>query len=266
MRKNKILSMCLLAFATAVLFFTGCRLEITVPEGGKVITKSGAYECASGQVCTIDIYDIFFDEEFIASPAQGFRFTRWKKKKFSFCGNKMTPCLVDSSYSDRHPNLMKILESDMVFYLEPVFIIEGPGTTFSGLTSQQLPIALTVYENEITRVDFTYQQLGEIPPDPECRHEISVDLSTPINDEGTFAVEVSVPPQTSDFGKLRLVAFDGRLSGSLGEFEARGGWDFTELEILCEKNTGKTLRNFCGERFLACINEIDFRFDAMRED
>jgi hypothetical protein len=264
MRKDKIFYFCLLTLATAVLFFTGCKIKITVPEGGRVISKSGAYECESGHVCTIDINDPFFDEEFMGEPAPGYSFVEWRKVEKGLCANIAGHCRIFSAWAEFHEVFMELLESDAVFSLEPAFIVEREGNSFDGLTSQQLPIALTVHENAITHVEFTYQQLGEIPPDPLCQHDISVDLSAPVNADGTFAIEVSVPPQTSDSGKLQLVAFDGQLSGSLGDFEASGDWDFTELEILCEKSTGKTLRNFCGERFLPCIDAVDFRFDVDR--
>jgi hypothetical protein len=101
----------------------GCKLEIAVPDGGKVISKSGNYECLSGEKCSIDIYDYFFKEEFVARPTtEGYLFSHWRKKTRAFCGNETKNlCTIDSSHSALHPNLTQILYSDETFYLEPVF-------------------------------------------------------------------------------------------------------------------------------------------------
>ena len=266
MQMNKTRCFCLLVLATATLSVAGCKVQITVPEGGRVISTSGAYECQSGQVCTIGIHDLFFDEEFVGEPAPGYRFVEWRRVKRGLCQNLTAPCRIVSAWAQIHEVFIALLESDAVFYLEPAFVTDPLGTTFSGLTSDQLPIALTVRENAIVHLEFTYQQLGEIPPDPDCRHEISVDLSVPVNVDGGFDVDVSLPPQVSDSGKLRMVAFDGRFSGSLGNTEGAGRWEATELDIFCEKSNGETLHNFCGEGFFPCLDAFDFQFNIERVD
>ena len=163
-------------------------------------------------------------------------------------------------------NFMQLLESDEVFQLEPVFAADSEDPIYNSLSSRQLPIALTVRDNAIIHVGFTFQQLGEIPPDPDCRHEISVDLSAPVNGDGTFDINVSVPPQTSESGRLQLAVFEGRLSGSLGISEGSGRWTSDELDIYCEKSTGETLHNFCGESFFRCIDAFNFEFTVQRSD
>ena len=45
--------------------------------------------------------------------------------RWGLCGNKDGPCRIDSSLAERHENLIKILESDAVFYLEPIFLKPG---------------------------------------------------------------------------------------------------------------------------------------------
>ena len=264
MRTNRSLYPRLLVLAITALSIMGCKVQITAPEGGQVISKSGAYQCQSGQVCTIDIHDLFFDEEFTGEPAPGYSFFEWRKVDRSLCAYKTTPCRIVSAWAQIHEVFMELLESDDVFYLEAVFIDDLGGSSYTGVTSQALPIALTVRDDTIIRARFTYQQLGEIPPDPYCRHQISVDLSAPVNADGTFAVDIGVPAQTSDSGKLQLVEFEGRLSGSVENSEGTGRWDMTEMEILCEKRDGETLRNFCGEDFFPCIDAVDLQFNVER--
>lgn len=71
------------ALFTAVSL-SGCKVQITVPEGGRVESTSGAYVCESGEACTIDVVDVFFDEIFQAQPAPGYEFVSWRQKKIRF--------------------------------------------------------------------------------------------------------------------------------------------------------------------------------------
>ena len=68
---NKIPIFCLLGVAFSFLSLVGCKIEITVPEGGRVNSSSGAYACSSDSACTIDVYDVYFDEYFISVPDAG---------------------------------------------------------------------------------------------------------------------------------------------------------------------------------------------------
>ncbi len=115
----------LLGFALILLALTGCKLRIDAPVGGSVTTESGAYSCASESTCNIDIYDVFFNEKFIAIPDPNFYFVAWKKKKGGFCGGKALPCHATTTGFPGHESLMKILESDAQFYLEPLFAERG---------------------------------------------------------------------------------------------------------------------------------------------
>lgn len=111
----------------AVLFslaLGACKVQIDVPVvGGSISTLSGSYSCASGQVCTIDINDLFFDETFVAQPAAGFEFVGWNMKERGLCGGLVAnTCRLFSSIAEGSPALMAILEDpNEVFYLEPVF-------------------------------------------------------------------------------------------------------------------------------------------------
>jgi hypothetical protein len=117
----------LLGFALIFLALTGCRVVINVPENGGVTTASGAYGCRRDPdkpfhtLCGIDIYDLYFDEEFIAVPDPGFKFVGWKKRDHGLCGGKTTSCNIVSGLAKDNELLMELLESHQSFYLEPVF-------------------------------------------------------------------------------------------------------------------------------------------------
>jgi ELWxxDGT repeat protein len=127
LQMKKIIAFFFIGVALTFLSLAGCKVEITVPIGGNVITESGVYQCSSGKKCTIDVYDIFFDETFVAVPDQGFRFAGWKKEDKGFCGGKNLPCHLFTTGFLEYDILMAILESDTEFYLTPVFASEnGP--------------------------------------------------------------------------------------------------------------------------------------------
>ncbi len=110
-----------LCILLALAVVSGCKIRTTVPEGGKVVSQSGAYSCTAGKVCVIHVTDIFFDEIFIAKPATGYRFVKWMKRANSFCGGSSKPCPLATTAFGGWDVLMAILESDDVFRLNPIF-------------------------------------------------------------------------------------------------------------------------------------------------
>ena len=123
---NKLSAVPLRALQIALTFFLACmllacKLVITVPEGGKVISENG-FECRSGETCTIDVSDDNFDSTMRAIADPGYTFTRWKRKERAFCGNWEGSCLLTTTSFTDHPSLMEVLESDLEFYLEPIFV------------------------------------------------------------------------------------------------------------------------------------------------
>jgi hypothetical protein len=102
-------------------------MKINVPEGGSVTTDSGAYTCYSGQVCSITVSDTQFDENFIAVPDTGYRFTGWKKRPNGLCDWEPGSCRLWTSGFEGNEGLMSILGSDEVFYLVPTFQVSGGG-------------------------------------------------------------------------------------------------------------------------------------------
>ncbi|MDG1942641.1 MAG: hypothetical protein P8J17_00070, partial [Halioglobus sp.] len=56
-------------------------LRIESPLEGGVTAVSATLDCAAGQVCDVNISDIFFDETFVAEPAPGWHFDGWKVRQ-----------------------------------------------------------------------------------------------------------------------------------------------------------------------------------------
>lgn len=120
LRTSSILITCLALVA--------CKIEITVPDGGRVVSESGTYECSAGQVCLIDVRDVFFNEEFTVNPHPGWRFRWWKSRPGYFCGGKTSNCVLSTAAFEGNDILMGLLDSDEVFFLEPVFSQESVDT------------------------------------------------------------------------------------------------------------------------------------------
>jgi hypothetical protein len=99
----------------------GCKIRITVPEGGKVVSSSGAYDCESRQTCEINVSDIFFGDTFSGQPKDGYFFRKWDLVDRGFCGNAFDACRLNTSVFEGNEKLEKILESDQVFFLHPMF-------------------------------------------------------------------------------------------------------------------------------------------------
>ena len=51
---------------TGLLLLSACKIIIPVPEGGQVVSASGARDCAAGETCEIDVVDTFFAVTLVA--------------------------------------------------------------------------------------------------------------------------------------------------------------------------------------------------------
>jgi N-acetylneuraminic acid mutarotase len=108
------------AYLFVALVLSGCKVSITVPEGGRVESVSGAYTCEAGETCVIDVVDVFFDETFQAIPDPGYTFTAWSQKDVGLCGGGKDPCQISTTGWSGTP-LEQFLERDAETYLDPVF-------------------------------------------------------------------------------------------------------------------------------------------------
>jgi internalin A len=105
----------------ALLISIGCKIQITVPEGGAVTSVSGNYGCSENDVCTIEVTDTSFSEVFRAVPNETWVVVGWKKGPYYFCGNRIDYCQLSTRGFGSNDGLMEMLESDTVWYLEPKF-------------------------------------------------------------------------------------------------------------------------------------------------
>ncbi len=121
------LTLCIVASLVA-----GCKVEITVPAGGSVVTSSGLYACAAGETCSITIDHPYFSERFTAVPARGYIFSRWEDAPGAFCAGSHKPVCddIDTGIFLDNADLLEWLNFDASYSLTPVFSqLASPGDT-----------------------------------------------------------------------------------------------------------------------------------------
>lgn len=114
---NSTLKFLLLA---AITILSGCRLEVIVPEGGRVTSASGTFDCSEASTCQKNITDGSFEETFTAVPGSGYRFVGWGTETQENCQGPSESCTLSLRalpISLRN----RILSSDAVFRLRPIF-------------------------------------------------------------------------------------------------------------------------------------------------
>ena len=115
---------CLLA-AAALLTLSGCKLEVIVPHGGKVVSEDGSFVCEASQTCDIDVVDLFFDQTFIAVAEPSHEFTHWKENSEGYlCRGETGPCELSTAQFVDYPELMAMLESNETFRIRPRFAMK----------------------------------------------------------------------------------------------------------------------------------------------
>jgi hypothetical protein len=110
--------------ALTFVLLAGCKLEITTPPVGGRLIHEGGY-ILPGKRVTFDVYDIYYDETWTAVPDAGYVFAGWKQQSNGLCGGGFEPCHLTTVGFDKYEFLTAILESDEVFYLEPVFLSQN---------------------------------------------------------------------------------------------------------------------------------------------
>lgn len=107
---------------------SGCKLGVSVFEGGSVQSTSGAYQCSQGQACVIEIPDTYFHDTFVAVPDAGYQFERWTKGDGFHCGGSTNPqCVVSTTNLRGDEAWEDIIAGDGYMYLSPQFKYVGGG-------------------------------------------------------------------------------------------------------------------------------------------
>lgn len=185
-----------LALVLAAALSTGCKIRIESTDNGDIVSESGQNDCARGEICVVDVVDLFFDDTFTAMPVSGFVFGGWKKADRSLCGGSNKPCALSTAGFEGKPALEAFLAIDDAFTLSPSFY--DPSSALLGDWQGK-------WENE------TFDHAGditlEISPDASGRLNIAFDV------DGEAFLEADPPPT-----RISLHLEGGRLNFSRIEF------------------------------------------------
>lgn len=113
----------ILVLAIAIALLAGCRVGVSVFDGGDVLSASNERNCFEGRNCEFTVDSILFDETFTAQPRNGFEFTRWRDGPGFLCGNSTNPSCKISLVG--RANAAAIIASDEMGYLVPEFTCTG---------------------------------------------------------------------------------------------------------------------------------------------
>ncbi|TXS95178.1 hypothetical protein FV139_04570 [Parahaliea maris] len=114
----------LLILLSIFAFLGACKVVVSVPEGGRVVSLSGDFACEAGETCTIDVTDTDFDKTFRVEAEAGLQW-RWRQFPRGLCGGSQSDCRLATTGFPGNDNLLAILASDQEFYLEPKFWPQG---------------------------------------------------------------------------------------------------------------------------------------------
>ena len=143
--------------ALAMIFMTGCKVIVVVPEHGSVVSESGNYDCREGARCEIDVADFLFDESFEARPDPGYEFSYWLARERGLCAGSAEVCELSTADYEVSDGLTALINSDEIFYLQPVFRREIAPYDFSAVAC--LNPELTA---EGTRISASYSNFNAL--------------------------------------------------------------------------------------------------------
>lgn len=131
--------LCIIAVMFCVLGLSGCKLRVVAPDHVAVVSGDMTFMCLPGETCEINVSDYDFDLSLYAVPKPGYRFLYWSREKDHLCpGFFSNKCHL--STRDIDPSIdsfREVMNSDQVFYLEPIYIRDdtAPGISWETIES-----------------------------------------------------------------------------------------------------------------------------------
>lgn len=155
---------------TSIALISACRIDVDVPAGGSVTTDSGSLNCMANSTCTLDVTDIYFDETFVANPADGFDFIGWKSGPARLCAGNTEPCHFSTTGLEGNEDAIALLDDpDLLVYLEPAFASESAepeellGATFACPWDENDPTLRVFLAAGQSNMVSVYGQPGTLP-------------------------------------------------------------------------------------------------------
>ncbi|MFT7286210.1 MAG: hypothetical protein ACI87W_000314 [Halieaceae bacterium] len=188
---------------------SGCKVVIEVPEGGTVVSVSGDYQCAAGSTCSIDVSDLLFDQTFEAVADAGYTFAGWRTRNRGLCGGSTASCRLYTYAFENNVVLLSFLESDEVFYLDPLIresSLGGVGRDYSDLTFNSQASLSYTSECDWTCTDTRRELIANGIPDQEVGEFPNANNPNTIAEQvvsASFTLEPQASTDATDLGAPR---------------------------------------------------------------
>ena len=112
-----------LIIASCGLLLSACKVVVVAPPHVAVVNEDISFVCMPGQTCEIEVSDYNFDMSLYAVPRPGYTFLYWSSETDHLCpgffSNKCRLSTVGIDPGDEE--FRAVLESDRMYYLEPVY-------------------------------------------------------------------------------------------------------------------------------------------------
>lgn len=115
-----------------------CKIVANVPRSGSIEYVDGRDFCGSGESCSTDVVDSFFDETFVAVPEEGSVFSMWTRD--SLCPMTDRNCRISTRNFDKFSELQRLLDSGQKGLMDPIF---SPLVNGVDCRDDSVPLALT---------------------------------------------------------------------------------------------------------------------------
>lgn len=142
----------------------GCKLAVTVVEGGKVQSE-GSGTCIGGSICVTEVMDTNFKEVFVPVPASGWYFHAWNDGDKFFCGGSLDPeCSLSFGKHKDNEHLTNLVASSETFYLTPIFKLLEPDNIVFNVHSRTVSVDGREWLHPRELNGWSYNQVNEVCP------------------------------------------------------------------------------------------------------
>ena len=109
-----------------VCALSACKVVVTAPQHGAVVSEDLVFFCLPGERCEIDFADFTTDMKLQVIAKPGYKFDRWMDAPRHLCpGFTERVCRLNTNELDPgNPDHVAMLDSEHVFYLEAVLTLD----------------------------------------------------------------------------------------------------------------------------------------------
>jgi len=221
----------------AAVLLAGCRVGVSVFEGGDVLSASGERNCFEGNNCEFTVDSALFAETFTAQPRHGFVFTRWRDGAGFLCGNSTNPSCTVSLVGK--PNAGLIVASDEMGILVPEFTCVGNCPAYIDGNIRGLDEALVGLEQVKDAVAAYVATNGTGATDPQL---YGINLSS-LSAGGAMLRDIEIRPADASVGSHTFYLVANVFRRVWGDTD--NPWDVSSFALSGQTNADNSMTWLC---------------------